>query len=562
MASLGIMGSGKIEHEPHQSLEWGGLLFLLPALLSQGLLKSKDIYQYTKRYYYSLETIVLTLALMSLARIKNPEQLKNCKSGEIGRLLGIDRIPETKCLREKIHILASEDKSWEWNKVLMNTWIDQDTEADSENEMILYIDGHVRIYHGYKANLPVKFISRQKLCLSATTEFWVNDKEGLPLMVVLGELSEKLQGAIIDDIIPRLIQSSQIKEIDKDNPPQSPQCTLVFDREAYDFKFFEKLWDEYRIAFITYRKNVKNEWDKELFQPLEIQLNSNKSTMLIHENKVGLGERSYREVRKLCSNGHQTSIITSHPTLSTANIASNMFSRWSQENFFRYMISDYDFDKIIQYGVETINPETKIVNPEYKKLNYQLKKIREKISRKRAKFFEIAKQVIEKTIDELPKLTQQKSKYMEEIEEMEVEEKNYILRRSQTPYHIKLSQMEETKIMNKLKTESKLLMNVIKMICYRAETAVANILEEKLKRGDQEKRMLVKQIIKTPVDLIPDKKNNVLNITLYSLSSNRYNQAVFNLIDILNETETIFPGTNMKMVFKSTASIVTRGREF
>jgi hypothetical protein len=555
MASLGIMGSGKIEHESHKTLDSGGLLFLIPALLSQGLLKSKEIYEYSEKYYYSLQTIVLTLALMSLARIKNPEQLKNCKSGEIGRLLGIDRIPETKCLREKIHILASQDKSWEWNKELMSLWIDQNQNKDeTDNEMLLYIDGHVRIYHGYKANLPVKFISRQKLCLSATTEFWVNDKAGLPLMVVLGEMSEKLQGAIIDDIIPRLIESGQIKKIDKANPPHTPQCTLVFDREAYDFKFFEKLWDEYKISFITYRKNVKDEWDKDLFQPLEIQVHGIQSTMLIHEKNVELGGRIYREVRKLCSNAHQTSIITNHPTLSTENIAANMFSRWSQENFFRYMISDYNFDKIIQYGVETINPDTKIVNPEYKKVNYQLKKIREKLSRKRANFFEIAKQVIEKIIDEVPKLTQQKKKYMEEIEAMEIEEKNLIDKRSKTSYHIPLGQMEESKKFNKLKTESKLLMNVIKMICYRAETAVANILEEKLKRGEQEKRMLVKQIIKTPVDLIPDKENGILNICIYSLSTNRYNQAVLHLIDILNNTESVFPGTNMKMVFKSTAS--------
>ncbi len=555
MASLGVMGSGKIEHESHQSLECGGLLLLIPALISQGLLKSKELYQYSEKYYYSLQTIVLTLALMSLARIRNPEQLKNCKSGEIGRLLGIDRIPETKCLREKIHILASQDKSWEWNKELMSLWINQDQREDgSDNEILLYIDGHVRIYHGYKATLPVKFISRQKLCLSATTEFWVNDKEGLPLMVVLGQMSEKLQGAIIDDIIPRLIESGQIKIIDKENPPTTPQCTLVFDREAYDFKFFEKLWDEYRIAFITYRKNVKDECDKAMFQPIEIQVSNNKSTMLIHEKNVELGGRTYREVRKLCSNGHQTSIITNHPILSTANIASNMFSRWSQENFFRYMISDYDFDKIIQYGIETIDPNTKIVNPEYKKVNYQLKKVREKLSRKRAKFFEIAKQVIEKTIDELPKLTQQKSKYLEEIEELEEEEKKLLTLRSQTTYHIPISQMEESKKFNKLKTESKLLMNVIKMICYRAETAVANILEETMNRGEQEKRMLVKQIMNTSVDLVPDKENNILNICLYSLSSNRYNQAVFNLMDILNQTETVFPGTNMKMVFKSTAS--------
>jgi len=50
--------------------------------------------------------------------------------------------------------------------------------------------GIVRVYHGEMANLPKRFVSREKLCLSGTTEFWVNDQQGLPLMVVTGELNE------------------------------------------------------------------------------------------------------------------------------------------------------------------------------------------------------------------------------------------------------------------------------------------------------------------------------------------------------------------------------------
>ncbi len=57
--------------------------------------------------------------------------------------------------------------------------------------------------------------------------------------------------------------------------------------------------------------------------------------------------------------------------------------------------------------------------------------------------------------------------------------------------------MADNKRYNKLKTESKLLMNTIKMICYKAETALANLVSNYFKRGEEEKRMLVKQIIQT-----------------------------------------------------------------
>jgi DNA topoisomerase VI subunit B len=93
-------------------------------------------------------------------------------------------------------------------------------------------------------------------------------------------------------------------------------------------------------------------------------------------------------------------------------------------------------------------------------------------------------------------------------------------------------------------------MNVIKMICYRAETAVANILAENLARATEEKRMLVKQIIQSDADIEPDYQKNTLTITLHNLSANRYNIAVEKLIETLNQTKTIFPGSDLTMIFK------------
>jgi hypothetical protein len=76
--SLGEGTSAYVQFEDSQALSGAGVLFLLPALLAQGLLKTKDVYTWGKRFYYSLESLVLTLAFMALMRIKNREQLKQC----------------------------------------------------------------------------------------------------------------------------------------------------------------------------------------------------------------------------------------------------------------------------------------------------------------------------------------------------------------------------------------------------------------------------------------------------------------------------------------------------
>ena len=330
--------------EESKALCGAGLLFMLPSLLAQGLLKAKEVFHLPSSHYYGLESVVLTLAFMTLARIKNPEQLKQCKPGEIGRLIDLDRIPEVRCLREKIKFISEQQRSVHFNNLLINQWYHEDNREDTG---FLYVDGHVRIYYGYKANLPSKFVSRQKLCLSATSEFWVNDAKGMPVMMVMGELSEKLQTVIEHQIIPRLMEA---KLISADiGHQQEPQCTLVFDREAYEPAFFQRLWEKYRVAIITYRKNVRDQWNKERFESIDVQVLNHIINMDLCEQDTELGGCWMREIRQ---------------------VAGRMFARWSQENFFRYLIQDYDFDKMISFGVETIDMEKTVVNPQYRKLTY------------------------------------------------------------------------------------------------------------------------------------------------------------------------------------------------
>src|SRR5207249_8282518 len=115
-------------------------------------------------------------------------------------------------------------------------------------------------------------------------------------------------------------------------------------------------------------------------------------------------------------------------------------------------------------------------------------------------------------------------------------------------------QMASESRYNKLHTESKLFMNIIKMICYRAETTFANILQEYLPGVTDEKRLLVKQIINTAADLLPDYENKKLVIVLHSLSAQRFNAAVEKIIPLLNNTQTVFPGTDLVLVFKTTST--------
>ena len=561
-------GNANIEFNEHQALCGAGVLFLLPALLAQGLLKTKEVYHVPRSHYYGLGSIILTLAFMALARIKNPEQLKQCKPGEIGKIIGLDRIPEARCLRDKIKLLTSQKQAQNLNHLLIDHWYSH----PSEEASFLYIDGHVRIYYGHKANLPAKFISRQKLCLSATTEYWANDAGGLPVMMVTGELTEKLQQAIEQYIIPELQktvllptsslpageQAQKEKEkADNDNMghdgPRPPVCTFIFDREAYEPAFFKRLYQQHRIATITYRKNVKDTWPEPFFKSTDVTVLEQTITMQICEQETVLGGLPFREIRRLTDSGHQTAVITNNKQISMEAAAGRMFGRWSQENFFRYMIMDYDFDKMIEFGTEAVDENKEIVNPEYRRLSHRLKKQKEKTGRLKAKLYPLTEQSIETFLDDMPGLLNKQTALLEQIQKHQQVEQEIEDQRGKIPARIRLKDMPSQSRYNKLKQESKMLMNIIKMICYRAETAVANELGAYLINAKGEKRMLVKQIIQNNADLIPGYESKTLTVVLHTLSAPRYNMAAEELAEILNQTETIFPGTDLMLKFKTSA---------
>ncbi|HED38022.1 MAG TPA: hypothetical protein ENI76_07245, partial [Ignavibacteria bacterium] len=557
LASKGQLEKSPIKFLPSEGIEFGGVLFLLPSLLATGLLSYKNYYSELSGYY-DLDTIILSLAFMYLCRIKNPEQLKHISPGEFGKLLGLDRIAEAKNLRFKISQIVEQKQAGNWNRSLAKSWV------ETEQTALYYIDGHVKVYSGYKANLGRKHISRLKLCLPGMTEFWINNSEGLPFFVVTGEVNEKMQEIILDKIIPELLENVAIKISDEQlkADPDLPRFTLVFDREAYSPKFFGKLWTEHRIAVLTYRKNVKDKWNDSDFIEQEIEIDSNKVKMELSEKSIKLNNVKLREVRKKNKNSHQTSIITTNKKLTTLFIAIKMFSRWTQENFFKYLRNDYDLDRIAHYLVNDIDDDFKVVNPLHRKLTNKLKKTREKIARRRAILFELIEKNLTDDSDKTEKYFKKQSKVKEELQQFETEEKELIEQRKQHSYKITIKEMEEKIRYNKLDIESKLFQNIIKMICYRAETSFSILIAAHYKKKTDQMRALTKSLIKTKADIIPDYKNETLTVELYSLSNPRDNNAAIEICQFLNESETKFPGTNLKLIYKFATDPTTRGQEF
>jgi len=555
MCSLGFLQSASIVFESCQTIPFGGVMLLLPFLLECGLMSYRNHYSQRKKGYYNFDNLLIIIAFVYLCRIKSFEQLKLHSPGEFGKLVGSDRTPEVKTIRRMVEQITSQKCADEWGAELSGAWIARD-----EPELY-YIDGHVQVYHGYLANLGKKYVSRQRLCLPGMMEFWVNASDGSPYFYITADVNEKMIEMLTDEIVPELLNLHPVSDEHKkrmEDDADEPLFTIVFDREAYSPEFFDLLWRKYRIAIITYRKNVKDQWDEALFKTYTVPTALEDEQMKLCEQAFcpSDGEYSMREVRKLNEDGHQTSVITTNKKLSVLMVASNMFARWSQENFFRYMRQDYSLDKIIQYSINELDKDLMVVNPEYNKADYKIKKNREKLSRRKAKFYELNQKnpLEEENQKENKKWMKAKLKVSEDIHRIEEEINSLVKQRGEIPYKISVNQMPESKRYNQLDLESKKVQNIIKIICYRAESALAALLAPHYKRAENEIRMLIKAVIQMPIDMEADRDKEHLNITLYPLANQRSNLAVSNICETINLTNTKYPGTNLRLCYKIATS--------
>jgi hypothetical protein len=264
-ASIGDLESVAPQFQPVLDVPNGGVLFALPALLAMGLLKYTEQFFKLPKGYYGLDSLFLLLAFMAFIRLKSIESLRYCAPGEWGKLLGLDRIPEARTLRVKVHKLSEECQAKSWSAEMCSYWM----ESAPEQAGVLYIDGHVRVYNGQQTQLPRHHVARQKLCLRATTDYGVNALDGQPFMVVNPVLSFA-EGKVVDPGLIKVIENDILPELEARVPAQDERTaaakkpyphkfTLVFDREGYSPEFMARMKTQ-QVAVLTYHKYPGEDW--------------------------------------------------------------------------------------------------------------------------------------------------------------------------------------------------------------------------------------------------------------------------------------------------------------
>ena len=92
------------------------------------------------------------------------------------------------------------------------------------------------------------------------------------------------------------------------------------------------------------------------------------------------------------------------------------------------------------------------------------------------------------------------------------------------------------------------------MIAYRAETAMANLVVDGPRISMTDARMILRNLFNNEANIIPDVDAGTLRVVIHGAANPATDRALFALLEQLNQTETIYPGTNLTMIFESAVS--------
>jgi len=491
---------------------------------------SRKLYGEIGPAFYGLRTSLLTLLLMALLRIQRPEHLKEQDPAALGRLLGLDRAPEVKTLRRKLTRLAAYQRAEQLGAELARLRVDQRGHFMG----FLYVDGHVRAYHGQRS-ISQAYVARRHLAMPATVDYWVNDCAGDPLLVITGEVNAALTKAF-----PRLLREVR-------SAVGVRRVTIVFDRGGWSPKLFHRMIQE-GFDVLTYRKGKGRRIHERRFVHRRAKLDGRWVSYDLHDQPVRFlnGKLRLRQITRLCDNGHQTRVITNRTDLRDIELAWRMFDRWRQENFFKYMREEFLLDALVDYRIEPEDPTRTIPNPERRSLDKQIRGARTELAGIEREYGAAAADNTEQQRPSMRGFKIAHGSLGKKLRAARARLARLVAQRRKIPQRVEIRDLSEHTVV-KLATERKHLTDLIKMVAYQAESDLLALLQPHYARAEQEGRTLLHEIFTTAGDIrVSDTE---LHITLAPLSSPHRTRAAQTLCDMLDQTATIFPGSRLRLRF-------------
>jgi transposase len=350
--------------------------------------------------------------------------------------------------------------------------------ADEQRVAFLYVDGHVREYHGKFPLFEAKKAQRQ-VVTPAATDTWVHDAEGEPLLVVTSAVNAKLT-QVLEPIL------ADVRRLVGDQR----RLTVIFDRGGFSPKLFARLIAA-GFDVITYRKGKVRKLAAAQFTVEKQKIEGAWRQYEVCDRPrvrvgalpaAGQGKRKraktrtrylwMREVRVLRDGGRQTPILTNRQDLSAVTVAYRIFQRWRQENYFKYAEEEFALAALVEYGAAEVPAATDRRNPQWLRLTRRLKEARAEVARFQSELGKEAAANQEATRPTRRGFKIAHAGLREQLQQGEAQIERLLAQRKQTPKRIPASDLKM------LKSAKRLIADTIKMAAYHVETELLEMLQD------------------------------------------------------------------------------------
>jgi hypothetical protein len=313
--------------------------------------------------------------------------------------------------------------------------------------------------------------------------------------------------------------------------PERP-LTVVFDRGGWSPKLFAELARE-GVYILTYRKGKRQsyplaDFDQEITLP--DRAGRNPRTYRVRDRGTNVSGHRFRSVTVLGKReGHQTEIITTDPQTPTAGILCEMFTRWGQENYFKYERTHRSLDLLGSYRFEPVPDDAMVPNPVHRELG---RRVREAQARLRT---------LEAAPDN-PGHPGQLGWWTRRIARLKA------LRRA-TPRRVRVGDLPQGERPEEPEPERKLFCDVLTTSAQRIETRLLGLVSRHYKSSYKDGRQLLRQILNDTGDFALE--GHLLTVTLNPLASPHQTAALAALCTELNATDPRFPETDIRLRFRA-----------
>ena len=562
-ASMGLIEEAPVEYQSADGVPCAGVLLGLALLDETHLVEeARAVYGRLKNGWYGLRSLLWTLVVMALLRIKRPEHLKHHDPVSLGLVLGMPRVAEVKTIRRKLEEIALRGKAAAWHRELAR----RRAEENPAVLATLYIDGHVRAYHG-KHRIGQARISRLKRVMRAEEDYWVHQAQGEPLLVVHASVDSRFHEALVHRVLP------EIREVVGER-----RVRIVFDREGWSRELFDDLL-RLNFDFTTYRKGKYEPLDESEFETVSLSI-PGQPDVEYELAESTLEEEGWPELRLIAlkkSNGGQTHVVATGQRTwqslqldlgeadpSAAEIAWTMFGRWSQENWFKYMRAEYALDVLVDYRVELDDQEQLVVNPRWRELDRQVASARGRLERAQAKHsvltmkLDAAQQPRNETDgDNSAAVSKGKASQYKELQKRCNEQAAEVSKlsaaldrlraaRKATARKIPLREADDRDKV-KLSYERKLFTDTVKLAAYEIETRLYQMLGMRFRNSPMEGRGMIRALLWTRGDIRVT--GDLIEVHLDQRSAPRYTHAMQSLCQHLNALRPRLPETPYELRF-------------